>query len=263
MEKKIMGHVAYERSEAVGFIVINRPPANSYEIGFMRELDAAIEAAETDSECRVVIVRSSLPSFFCGGADIKQFRANAPHENMEMITLAHDTLCRPAQSDKIYIAEIAGHALGGGFEIALACDLRFAARGKYRLGLPEVTLGLLPGNGGTQRLAALIGPNKALELMISGTTVSPEEAHRIGMTNQLFDEAELADQTVAFANQLASAATFAIGRIKRSVYDGFCAHLPMGLLIERQNIAKLFASQDAREGLAAFIERRKATFSGR
>jgi enoyl-CoA hydratase/carnithine racemase len=258
-----MTYVSYDRTGEVGTIVMNRPPANSYEIAFMRDLDKAIEASENDAGSRVVIVRSALPGFFCGGADIKQFRTNAPHENMELITLAHDTLCKPAQSGKIYIAEIGGHALGGGFEIALACDLRFAARGKFRIGLPEVSLGLLPGNGGTQRLASLIGPNKALELMISGTTVPPEEAHRLGMVNRLFDEAQLAEQTLAFARQLNSSATFAISAIKRSVYDGFCSHLSMGLLVERQNIAKLFSSDDAKEGFTAFTERRQPKFSGR
>jgi enoyl-CoA hydratase/carnithine racemase len=258
-----MSQVTYGRDNDVGTIVLDRPPANSYAIAFVRELDAAIEAAERDAECRVVVVRSNLPGFFCGGADIKQFRANAPHENMEMITLVHDTFSRPARSDKLYIAEIGGHALGGGFEIALACDLRFAARGNYQIGLPEVTLGLLPGNGGTQRLASLIGPNKALELMITGTTVVAEEAHRLGMVNRLFDEAELAERTMAFAGQIAASAMLAVSQIKRSVYDGFCSHLAMGLLIERQNISKLFASADAKEGFAAFSERRKANFSGR
>ena len=126
-----------------------------------------------------------------------------------------------------------------------------------------MTLGLLPGNGGTQRLAALVGPNKALELMITGTTLTAEEAHRLGMVNRLFDAAELAEQTAAYAQQLASSAMLAVSQIKRSVYDGFCSHLSMGLLIERQNIAKLFASADAREGFAAFMERRKANYSGR
>jgi enoyl-CoA hydratase/carnithine racemase len=258
-----MSHVTYEADGAVGRIVMNRPPANSYEIAFMRNLDAAIEAVEADSQCRVVVVRSALPGFFCGGADIRQFRANTVSENKELITLAHETLSKPALSDRLYIAEIGGHALGGGLEIALACDLRFAARGTFRLGLPEVTLGLLPGNGGTQRLSALVGANKALELMICGTSVDAEAAHRLGMVNRLFDASELAAQTLAFATELAASAMLAVSQIKRSVYDGYCAHLSMGLPIERQNIARLFASEDASEGFAAFVERRKARFTGR
>jgi len=143
-------------------IEMNEPPANSYGISFMRELDAAVDAAEGDEACRIVVVRSAVPGFFCGDADIKQFRSNTPAQNIEMITVAHETLGRLAGSRRIYIAEINGHALGGGLEIALACDLRFAGAGEYWLGLPEVTLGLLPGNGGTQRLSALVSASKAM-----------------------------------------------------------------------------------------------------
>ena len=121
-------------------IEMNEPPANSYGISFMRELDAAVDAAEGDEACRVVVVRSAVPGFFCGDADIKQFRSNTPAQNIEMITVAHETLGRLAGSRRIYIAEINGHALGGGLEIALACDLRFAGAGEYWLGLPEVTM---------------------------------------------------------------------------------------------------------------------------
>src|SRR5215472_18420329 len=149
-----MATISYSREGNVGVIEMNGPPANSYGISFMRELDAAIDAAEGDEACRVVVLRSAVPSFFCGGADIKQFHRNTPAQNIEMITVAHETLGRLAGSRRIYIAEINGHALGGGLEIALACDLRFAGAGEYWLGLPEVTLGLLPGNGGTQRLSA-------------------------------------------------------------------------------------------------------------
>lgn len=258
-----MSHVSYSRAGAVGRIEMRRPPANSYEVTFMRDLDAAITQAETDAGCRVVIIASALPGFFCGGADIKRFQANEPRENIEMITLAHETLNRPARSGKIYVAEMAGHALGGGLEIALACDFRFAARGDFRLGLPEVKLGILPGNGGTQRLSALVGPNKALELMVTGATLLPEEAHGIGMVNRLYDADALASETRAFAEELANAATLAIAGIKRSVYDGYATTLQAGMAVERSSIADLFVSSDAREGFTAFVERRKPHFSGK
>ncbi len=258
-----MSHVSYSRTGTVGRIEMQRPPANSYEVAFMRDLDRAITMAEDDAECRAVIIRSALPGFFCGGADIKRFQANRPHENIEMITLAHETLSRPSQSRKIYIAEMAGHALGGGFEIALACDLRFAATGKFLLGLPEVKLGILPGNGGTQRLPALLGVNRALELMITGRTLTPEEAHALGLVNRLYEPDALAAETLAFAEELAASATLAVGNIKRSVYDGYAPTLQAGMAVERRNIAELFASADAEEGFAAFVERRKPRFSGK
>ncbi|HEV7371608.1 enoyl-CoA hydratase/isomerase family protein [Arenibaculum sp.] len=257
-----MNHVSYCLAGAVGRIEMHRPPANSYEISFMRDLDAAITKAEDDAGCRVVVVGSALPGFFCGGADIKQFGANEPRENIEMITLAHETLSRPARSGKIYIAEMSGHALGGGLEIALACDFRFAARGNFRFGLPEVKLGILPGNGGTQRLSALVGPNKALELMVTGATLAPEEALALGIVNRLYEADALASETRSFAEELAGAATLAIGRIKRTLHDGHAPALQAGMAAERRYIAELFVSSDAREGFAAFVERRKPQFSG-
>jgi enoyl-CoA hydratase/carnithine racemase len=150
--------------------------------------------------------------------------------------------------------------LGGGLEIALACDIRFAAKGDYRIGLPEVTLGLLPGNGGTQRLTSLVGISKALELMVAGERLPPEEAYRLGIVNRLYEPSELREKTRSFAQALSQGATLAIGKIKRSVYDG--QTIEAGLAHERRNIGLLFASNDAREGFTAFVERRKANFSG-
>ena len=257
-----MPSVSYSCHSGIGAIELKSPPANTYGIDLIRELDKAIHAAECDSDCGVVIMRSAVPGFFCGGADIKQFAANAPRENIEMITFAHETFCKINQSEKIYIAEIAGHALGGGFEIALACDLRFACTGKYRLGLPEVTLGLLPGNGGTQRLTALVGVSRALELMTLGLRLTPEEALALGLVNRLFSEDALHEQTTAVAKTLSNSARLAVGKIKRSVYDGACHSLPAGLSIERRNIGVLLHSSDAKEGFAAFTERRQPDFTG-
>jgi enoyl-CoA hydratase/carnithine racemase len=256
-----MSMVTYSCSGAIGTIEMSSSPANSYAMAFMREMNDAIQAAIDDSACKVVIVRSGLPGFFCGGADIKQFKANSAAANSEMIAVAHETLNKPSQSEKIFIAEIGGHALGGGLEIALACDMRFAAKGEYRIGLPEVSLGLLPGNGGTQRLTFLVGISKAIELMVAGERLLPSEAHRLGIVNRLLEPVELQEQTRAFAELLSQGATLAIGKIKRSVYDGQA--IEAGLAHERRNIGVLFASDDAREGFSAFVERRKAKFSGK
>jgi len=257
-----MSQITYAQDGQVGIITMNRLPVNSIDINFVRDFDVAVDAAEMDGECLVVVVRSSLPGLFSGGGDIQSFRDNGPRENMEMLALLNEALNKLAQSGKIYIAEIGGHALGGGYEIALACDLRFAAAGQYRIGLPEIGLGLMPAAGGTQRLAALIGPARALEFMITGTSVTADDALPLGLVNRLFNEAELTEQTLAFARQLISGATLAIGQIKRSIYDGYCSSLPVGLAVERRSVSPLFASQDVQEGLAAFIERRKPHFTG-
>jgi enoyl-CoA hydratase/carnithine racemase len=255
--------VTFSKSDVVGFITLNRPPANSYEINFMRDLGAAIDAANGDAGVKVVILKSASEKFFSGGADIKAFMANTTAANMEMIRTAHRALDKIAASDKVYIAAINGHAMGGGLEMALACDLRFAAEGKYRMGLPEVTLGLLPGNGGTQRLPRLIGANKALEMMLTGETATPEDALRLGIVSRLFAADKLMEETEAYARKVASGASLAITRIKQCVYQGIAMNLTDALALERKLIEPLYSTEDAREGLTAFVEKRAAVFKGK
>jgi len=182
---------------------------------------------------------------------------------MEMIRTAHRALDKMAASDKVFIAAINGHAMGGGLEMALACDLRFAAEGKYRMALPEVTLGLLPGNGGTQRLPRLIGANKALEMMLTGESITPDEALRLGIINRLFPVDKLMEETEAYARKLAAGASLAIVRIKQCVYQGIATNLSDGLALERKLIEPLFDSEDAKEGLTAFSEKRPAVYKGK
>jgi enoyl-CoA hydratase/carnithine racemase len=254
--------VDFTSEGGVGLITLDKPPANSYDRAFMDELSAAVDAAAGDDAVRAVIVRSASKRFFCAGADIKAFLANDTAGNMAMIELGHEVLARIATIPKVFVAQIEGHALGGGLEIALACDLRFGARGAYKLGVPEVTLGLLPGNGGTQRLPRLIGTARALDLMVTGRQVSPGEAHGLGILDRLFAASEAAQQTRAYVDRLAAGATVAIGEIKLATHEGIDAPLADGLARERAGIAKLFETADAREGLGAFAEKRKAEFTG-
>jgi enoyl-CoA hydratase/carnithine racemase len=255
--------VTFSKSDSLGYITLDRPPANSYEIGFMRDLDAAIASAQAEPGIPVVILRSASEKFFSGGADIKAFLASSTAANMEMIRTAHAALDKLAASSKIFIAMIQGHAMGGGLEMALACDLRFAAEGSYRMGLPEVTLGLLPGNGGTQRLPRLIGANKALQLMLTGETVTPEQALGLGIVNRVFPAERIVEETEAYARKLAMGARLAVGSIKQAVYRGAAMGLEEGLGLERELIEPLFESEDAREGLTAFTERRAPAYKGR
>src|SRR3954453_23780145 len=210
----------FEADGNVGYITLDKPPANSYDKAFMDELGKAVDAAADDESVKVVIVRSASKKFFSAGADIKAFMANDKAANMAMIERGHEVLASIARLPKIFIAQIEGHALGGGLEITLACDLRFASRGSYKLGVPEVTLGLLPGNGGTQRLPRIIGVPKALDLMITGRPISPGEAHGLGILNRLFAAGERADPTRAYAEALSAGATVAIGEIKLTPYAG-------------------------------------------
>ena len=253
--------VSFSADGGIGTIVLDKPPANSYDLDYVQELAAAVRSAAGD-DVKVVILRSASERFFCAGADIKAFQAGPHERNMEMIETSHRTLSSIARIPKIFIAEINGHALGGGLEIPLACDLRFAAEGEYRLGTPEATLGLLPGNGGTQRLPRLIGRSRALDLMITGRTVTPREAHELGIVDALFPEQELHEKTLEYAQKLAAGATKAIGSIKLAVNEGIDDGLEHGLERERELIEELFLSEDVREGLAAFTEKRQPVFRG-
>lgn len=251
--------VTYAADGPVGTITLDNPPANSYDLEMVTELGAAIDAAAADPASRVVVIRSASERFFCAGADIKRFLANDVDANMEMIRTAHAALSRIAAAGKPFVAWIAGHALGGGLEIALACDLRYAAEGSLRLGTPEVTLGLLPGNGGTQRLPRLIGRGPALELLLTGRQVAPDEALALGLVGGLFaDDAAF----TAHVQRMAAGPPVALAAIKRCVHEGAERTLDEGLALEHDLIEQLFRSRDATEGLTAFVEKRDPEFVG-
>jgi enoyl-CoA hydratase/carnithine racemase len=254
--------VTAEVRDRVGWITLDRPPANSYDAGFLEELDQSIGQV-AEAEVAVAVVRSANEKFFSAGADVKAFLERSADENMVLCRRAHQVLDRFAAESPLFVAAIAGHALGGGYEIALACDIRVAAEGRYRIGLPEVALGLLPGTGGTQRLPRLIGRGRALELMTTGRTVTPDEAERLGMVDRLVPADEFERAVADLAAGLAAGAPLAVAAITRVVNDGLDRSLPDALDRELEEIAPLFASEDAREGMTAFTEKRPPKFSGR
>lgn len=254
--------VQFSKDGAIGYVTLDRPPANSYESSFVEALGDAVRAAADDGDVRVVILRSANEKFFSAGADVKAFTERDPDGNMAMVTRAHEVLNAVAGIGKLFVAQIGGHALGGGLEIALACDLRFAAEGGYRIGLPEATLGLLPGTGGTQRLPRLIGPSRALDLMVSGRTLSPAEAHALGIVDRLVPPGELEQTVLEYARAIAGGAPLAVANIKAAVWKGLELPLDEALALEREHIAPLFASADGREGMQAFVEKRSPNFRG-
>jgi enoyl-CoA hydratase/carnithine racemase len=256
-------YVTLTKEGPLGLVTLNRPPANSYDIKFMQDLNAAIDGIATNDDIKTALVISASEKFFCGGADIKAFLASTAEENVRMVNFAHMALAKMARIPKIFIAVINGYAMGGGLEIALACDLRLAGDGKFLLALPESNLGLLPGNGGTQRLPRLIGANRALELMLTGGTVGPQEALALGIVNKVFPADSLLDEAKAYATKFANGPTLALAHIKRCVHEGMNMSLADGLALERELISELFVSEDAREGLSAFVEKRKAEFKGK
>jgi enoyl-CoA hydratase/carnithine racemase len=249
--------------DGVAVISLNRAPANAYDMQMLRDLTDSVRRVREDSAIRLAVVRSALPRFFCTGADIGTLQDSDRAAFANFLTVAHEAVDMITKTPKLFIAAVSGHCIGGGLEIALSCDFRFASSGKYRLGLAEVNLGLSPGMGGTQRLPRLIPKSRALHLMVTGETLPPEEALAAGIVDRVFPEATFWNDVMAHARKLAAGATMAQGYIKLSVNAGLETSLSEGLSIERAHQNQLFASEDVGEGLKAFLEKRPAKFAGK
>lgn len=255
--------IEFEVEDGIGIARMNKPPANTYNYDFMKELDDVIEAVRFDDDVKVAVLTSKLEKFFSAGADIGMLNESEPDYKAMFCLRCQETLVRMENTPKIWLAAINGHCVGGGLEIALATDIRVMGRDSGQIGLPEVNLGVLPGTGGTQRLPRLVGKSVALDMMITGKTVSPDEALQIGLVNYVFDRDELWDKTLDYAKTLASGPSRAVGLIKRSVTEGLEVPLKQGLALERELQNRLFITEDAKEGLKAFVEKRKPVFKGR
>src|SRR5213595_1131648 len=212
--------VRFEKQDSIGHVVLDRPPANSYDRSFMDELDAAIEEARRDNAVKAILLRSANEKFFSAGADVSVFAKSGMDTQNAFVVCANDAMGKFERTPKVVVAAINGHCLGGGLEIALCCDFRFAAEGAYNIGLPEVTLGVLPGTGGTQRLPRLIGRQKALDLMLRGAAVPPAKAKELGIVDELYPPAELQEKAHEYAAKMATGPTLAIGKIKLATVLG-------------------------------------------
>ncbi len=258
------GKVIHTRKDdGVGYIEINNPKVNTYDLEMMNELDQAIEEFRFDDEAKVIVLTSAVPGVFSAGADIEMLKRSAPDYKAMFCLHCQETLNKFAETPKVVIAALPGHCVGGGLEIALACDIRMMAKDSGRIGLPEVTLGVLPGTGGTQRLPRLIGTSRALDLMITGRLISPDEALAIGLINYVFPKESFAKDVQAYASALAHGPSRAVSLIKRSVAEGVEMPLVAGLALERELQNRLFITEDAKEGIGAFLEKRPASFKGR
>src|SRR3989442_8950107 len=255
--------VRFEKQDSIGHVVLDRPPANSYDKAFMDELDAAIEEARREDAVKAILLRSANEKFFSAGADVSVFAKSGLDEQNAFVVCANEAMGKFESTPKVVVAAINGHCLGGGLEMALCCDFRIAAEGGYRIGLPEVSLGLLPGTGGTQRLPRLIGRQRALELMLRGTTLLPQEAKDAGIVDEVVPAAELQQRAALRARTYAEGPSYAVGQIKLAAVQGFGKSLEEGLRIEREGLIRLFKSEDAREGVTAFLEKRKPEYKGR
>lgn len=256
--------VRLEVQDGIGFIRLNKPKANLYDRQFMAELNESIDEIRFNDDIKVAIMVSEVEKFFSAGADINMLKGSHPNYKASFCLGAQETLSKIERTPKLFLAALNGHTVGGGLEIALATDIRFAADDpRMQIGLPEVRLGVLPGTGGTQRLARLVGKSKALDLMITGRMLSPQEALDYGIVNYLYPADQLVAKVEEYARNLLSGATKAIGLIKQAVVQGTEVHLDAGFFMERELQNRLFSSEDAQEGLQSWIEKRPPQFKGR
>ena len=275
--EKIRCH--YEVRGAVALLTLEDDGLNGYSYRMFRALDEAFLKARFDPAVQAIVI-TGAGEHFCAGANINMLEAADEVSKYYFCLHANETLQRFEATPKVVIAAINGHCVGGGFEIALGCDLRVARAGGGKLGLPEITLGVLAGTGGTQRLTRLVGQAKSMELMLQGQLFDAEEGLRLGVVTQILGEATtdhrgrtkpamardaFVDEVVAYAATFCAPtrAAMAAGHIKRAVLGGMDLSLDAGLALERELQAKLFASHDADEGFSAFTEKRTPVFEGR
>ncbi|HSJ14828.1 MAG TPA: enoyl-CoA hydratase/isomerase family protein [Longimicrobiales bacterium] len=260
--------VHYEAADGVAVLTLDDPPANTYTYELMQDLDRQILRARMDESVYVIVLTGAGEKFFCAGASIPMLNSVTPQFKYYFCLHANETLNRLEQTPKLVIAALNGHTVGGGLEIAMAADMRIARQGGGKIGLPEVNLGVLPGTGGTQRLARLVGKASAIELMVTGRTFEFDEAKGLGIVTEVYaadSRAAFLDQVLEYAKRFTppNMAAKAIGNIKRAVQTG--AELPFqdALAVERELQQLLFQSTDAKEGIAAYVEKRKANFQAR
>lgn len=263
-----MALVDYVTEAGVALLTLNDPPVNGYTHEMMKDLDSAILEARFDNDVHVIVITGHGEKFFCAGANINMLRESDPTFKYYFCLHANETLLRLEHTPKLCVAALNGHTVGGGLEIALACDLRIARKNGGKMGLPEVNLGVLPGTGGTQRLTRLLGKSRAMQLMCEGDTFDFDTAAAYGLVNHLFEAESHKDfmaKVLEYARKFTppARASLAVGRIKRAVQSGAEVGLEQGLALERELQAELFASEDAKEGLAANREKRAPVFRAR
>jgi len=258
--------VDYRTDGGVAILTLNNPVANCYTYELNRDFDEAVLRARFDDHIYVIVVTGQGDKFFCAGADIAMLNSVTPQFKYYFCLHANETLNRLEQTPKLVIAAINGHCVGGGLEYAMACDIRIARKNAGKCGLPEVNLGVLPGTGGTQRLSRIVGKSKAIELMATGETFDFDKALQLGIVNHVWegDPDTFMAKVIDYAKQFCPPhkASKAVGHIKRAVQSGWEVSFSEALAIERELQQLLFQSADAKEGLGAYVGKRKANFSG-
>jgi enoyl-CoA hydratase/carnithine racemase len=255
--------VTYEKMNGLGIVSINHPPLNVLSQQVFQELKNAFLQLKEEEEIVAVLVTGAGNRAFVAGADIKEFPQLIGNRDMkESVMEGHRVLTEIQQFPKPTIAVLNGLTLGGGCELALSCDMRIAEE-HAQIGLPEITLGLFPGAGGTQRLPRLVGAAKAKELMYTGEAISAKEAERIGLVNSVVETGKGVEAGIALAKKMTRHSLQVLSRIKQAVDHGLDTTLENGIEIEANLLVEVFQTEDIKEGVSAFIEKRKPVFRHR
>src|SRR6266481_2206375 len=257
--------VNYRVEDGIAVIELCDPPANTYTYEMNRQLDECILKARMDNDVYVLLLTGAGDKFFSAGANIKMLASVDPTFKYYFCLHANEMLLRLEHTPKLVIAALNGHTVGGGLEIAMAADIRIARRDSGKVGLPEINLGVLPGTGGTQRLSRIVGKSKAIELMVTGSTFTFEKGKELGLVNDIFERDNFMARVMEYARQFCppNKAAMAVGRIKRAVQSGWEIPLESGLALEREVQQILFQSDDAKEGISSYIDKRPATFTAK
>ena len=248
---------------SIATVTFNRPEVlNALNEETMQELGSAMSECKQDGTVRVVILTGAGDKAFIAGADINEFVGKSPAMIMGFAELGHNVVRIMETMGKPIVAAVNGYALGGGLEISMACDMRFASD-KARFGQPEILLGLIPGMGGTQRLSRLVGIGLARELIMSGEQVTAQRAYEIGLVNRVFPAEQLMEETKKFAQRLAGLPPFALRMAKYAINYGYDLALENANSLELQCFSQCWSTEDLKEGVAAFLEKRKPSFTGK
>jgi enoyl-CoA hydratase/carnithine racemase len=245
-----------EMDGAVCVLRLNRPPANAHNFAMIRELEGIVTEIRYDNDVRAVVLGSANPKFFSAGADIDEIREK-PAEYIGLLSqTSKEMMMKVRATPKVYVAAVNGHCMGGGLELALCCDVRYAGKGNWKVGLPEVNLGLIPGEGGTQFAGRIMGPSRALMYMVTGEAFGPEKALELGLFDELVEADEVEAKALAFAHKCADGPAKAIGFMKLALTEGLDLPLYEAFAYERHLQNQLFDTPDSKEGVAAFTEKR-------